>query len=1223
MLNKAEKAFHKDLGLYSERKKSAILRLQNMDPTLRDREHRFCMKIWSTVVGERDNRKFLEQISTTSEHLKKALELSYQHVHYSGQGQMRYYNGFVMKLWKQVHIRLTGSTLRLGHENSISSHGNSSHLDKTGSHTVMDCVNDSTGQAKSRTIMLDSIANVEISLNLPLFPRVQQALGARRSSASAETCPHDQSTKAYFIFHFKSLSSAGETMSGGRESLSTSPYLKQQREKSQTPPKHPIVLSLNMIGSSDTPSADPRAEGAVAFLNAIRAAIPDVDISGTSCLVTADTVKYIDPPADDDISFGIQNLNDSGGTERSQPLVRSSESQLNSPSDWSHLGSGRTSVESLLTANNSIDSHRTRSSHSSSQRRSTLSSLDDSGSDHDQQQIEVSDSRKRPCALGSVIEERESRYSNDTHSSHSRNNSSSIITNGNSGRLLFSNDVIMEHNRYMYHENVTHSPFLEESLRRGGSPVVELPLPPASSCSSLKTGSNHSRRHSRGSEDSYASSTILAGQFSPKKVFEKNGILCCENTSNVGDDELTRSSGLVDVDWASVDSKSDKVDTTETKTGNRNEVDKKYKEFSDTLSGSDPHHPASELLSRNRSLSLEVLAVATNESVVSPQKSPRALVPQDVDNTNGMLPSTPNRPSLLAISLHSSPLPIGEQTNLEAVDNDTKMFNEETMARKLLPFSHLREGNMSYSEPLTNSEELDRMLASAKDVPTETVEGSELSEVRMSDRVRTKPIAISKPPPSQSLIHSSSPCMGSYGNEDEKPFPLPHDLRHSLTAFPGCSTPPVEKSRHIPVRSLSMSMDNQNSQSESAPCFPPPRPSYFSNKSRTARMIPSTRHSICDLSSSNYTSPSEHNLAKTRDTIPPSLFDTARRPVTKLLRVLSKVRNNRDVVQSRLVKCITERETFLEILHYLQSLRTLVKSPPTTPLLYKPNATPDSVLTHIKRINRKAFSLLTMTRQSDDYYAASDNAASVGCAIPSSAARERGFSTLSNVEEECFYNEEEKPTITSPAHMFELDLQASSDEEDDEKRDTTDFEDYRKLSVDDVGKFASIRDLGLEVAGGSYVDDSSGSLMMKNSYEAESFVNKMLDSSTSFITTAQEASVMGNSYQSTDSGKIISHDDDLIEASLYQNMIEKTVKTTPYHSHFLDKKHLHEGMCSSPLSTVSHMSDDIAKYFRSETPETDRCSDPRQDSFPCTGSGISSLAQLGAPPREVLDMHTM
>ena len=137
----------------------------------------------------------------TSEHLKKALELSYQHVHYSGQGQMRYYNGFVMKLWKQVHIRLTGSTLRLGHENSISSQGDSSHLDKTGSHTVMDCVNDSTGQAKSRTIMLDSIANVEISLNLPLFPRVQQALGARRSSASAETCPHDQSTKAYFIFH--------------------------------------------------------------------------------------------------------------------------------------------------------------------------------------------------------------------------------------------------------------------------------------------------------------------------------------------------------------------------------------------------------------------------------------------------------------------------------------------------------------------------------------------------------------------------------------------------------------------------------------------------------------------------------------------------------------------------------------------------------------------------------------------------------------------------------------------------------------------------------------------------------------------------------------------------------------------------------------------------------------------------------------------------------------
>jgi hypothetical protein len=511
MLNRAEKAYHTDLGSYSERKKTAIHRLQSMDPALRDREHRFCMKIWSTVVGERDNRRYLEQISTTSEHLKKALEISYQHVHYSGQGQMRYYNGFVMKLWKQVHIRLSGSTLRLGHENCTKGPQDSDFNDFSGGDdqskrkASMNGDNSNESQAKSRTIMIESISSVEISLKLPLFPRVQQALVGRRHSTSSavdtsSVTPQDQASKVYFIFHFKNSSNSRDR---DRDCAihSSSPYLQKQREKSQTPPKHPIVLSVNATSPLLDDDHDATGAGAgtgpLALLEAIRAAMPDVEVTGASCLLAAE------PNNCAQVSVSARASAD-GSYNETHPLVRSSESQVHSPSDWGQLGSGRTSVESLLTANSSVDSHRTRSSHSSSQRRSTLSSMDESVSEHDQQQMEASEGRKRPCVLGSVIEERESRHSNDSHSSHSRNNSNSVMSGG---RFPFSNDVILEHSRYIHQESAMDD-------------------------TSVRTSHSHSQSHSqsRGSEESSQVSSGLVEKSSPKRRVEKNGLplsRCC------------------------------------------------------------------------------------------------------------------------------------------------------------------------------------------------------------------------------------------------------------------------------------------------------------------------------------------------------------------------------------------------------------------------------------------------------------------------------------------------------------------------------------------------------------------------------------------------------------------------------------------------------------------------------------------------------------------------
>jgi hypothetical protein len=1301
MLNRAEKSFHVDLGKYSERKKTAIERLQNMDPSLRDREHRYCMKIWSTVVGERDSRRYLEQISQSSEHIKKALELAYQHVHYSGQGQMRYYNGFVMKLWKQVHIRLTGSTLRLGHENSAVNYGVMSsdqqqqHQQprrKSSMNQVMDCMDDTLGQAKSRTIMIDSIDSVEVSLKLPLFPRVQQAMGTRRASATSSsssssvdaTSAQDQATKVFFIFYFKSAASQSHT-AGSVET--SSPHLKKQRERSQAPPKHPIVLSLNAVAPSSEGGV--REHGPVAFLKSLRAAMPEVDIAGTACLMATDTVQeYLGQPSEGEYSFS--NMSESQSQSHShhvptQPLGRSSESQVYSPSEWSHLGSGRTSVESLLTASGSVDSHRARSSHSSSHRRSTLSSMDDSVSEQDQQlqqqdqqhqhhhqhqhqQVESTETRKRPCALGSVIEERESRYSNDSHSSHSqsRNNSNSVLSNGG-GRLPFSNDVLMEHNRYLYHESVTDLPLTSPTGATSS-------LPPAASSSSLASlQSLHSHGRSRGSEeDSLVSSTLtLRGGTSPKRVVERNGILSCENTSNVDEDDLHHDhgggsgsggeGGFVDVEWASVES--DKLDSKHPE-----DTKKNYQEFADTPGGSSTHHQGgfdffSAERSRSRTLSLEVHAVMNHESAVASQP----LISEDIDRDAGLpaTPATSRRPSLLALSLQSTPTPA--QTS--SVQSPESVL-ASTLTSKL---SHLSGGQMSYSEPLTHSEAMDRMISSAEEVQPLPPPGPDLARISGATAgltpahlLRSTPISISNlpsAPPSQlqslseSLNSNSRPLFVGGNTDHNMPLSSPsehdpylsidsesssvldvssflHD-RHSMTSLPLPPPPSLSlfssrdkdgRSRPPPAaaRSMSVTMDSlHESHPRPSPSFQPPNKHPSLSKTFSAdRLVNrnSTRHSISTVSSHVYSNPPA-GKKQASSTTTPSLLDGAR-PVSHLLRALSKVRSNRDVIQTRLVKFITEREAFLEILHYLQSLRTLVKSPPTTPLLYKPNSTPDSVLTHIKRINRKAFSLLTLTRHSEDCHKevrqqSADEGSlsqSLSMSMSGSQARGRGMSSLSNVDEECFYNEEQ--ASTDPAHFLGLDLHEE-----------------RQFSVEDESKFASIRDLDRERG-----NSDNDLLLVKGSYEAETFVNKMLDSSTSFIANTQEASMMGNSFQSNDSGRFISFENDVIDGQEY-------ISPPPPLTDGAGSSHCchprvkmnspHPGVINPPPTLAmasSNTSDDIAGFFREDSDVDPRGSEARMsgggarvpgDSGSGSGSGISSLAQLGAPPREVLDMHAV
>lgn len=1162
-LNRAERTYHAELSKYSERKNAAIERLHSLDPALRDREHRFCVHIWSTVVGERENRRRLEQISQTSEHLKTALELSYQHVHFSGQGQMQYYNGFVVKLWKQIHIRLSGSTLRLGLDNngvsaagrcntSESQQQKSSRLRKNKSSTLADecCLEESLHSGKSRTVMIDNIDRVAVSLKLPLFPRVQRALGnkqLRDNGSTTSTSSGGTSTqekvegKAYFTFHFKSSSTSDTNYSA------SSVYLKQQRERSQAPPKHPIVLCLPAASSQEggDMSAGARSEGAVSFLNALRAAMPEVEINGSSCLLTAEVMKeYIDnPERERESSFGNLSFSNYSENNREAPLHRGGGSECllhHSPThmEWGHLGSGRTSVESLLTA----DSHRTRSSQGSGNGRNTLSSLDESGGSSSEQDSHC----HLPRPLGSVLEERESRNpSAESHSSHSqsRTNSNSLL-GGDSKRLPFSNDVLVEHNRFL----------MQESLQAGTTSPV-------------------------------------------KQLVERNGIQCCENSSNVDEEE-----------WTNRDFTCKKISDEEEVSSHRKTCD----DFSDTIGGACGHR------SRSRTYSLEVQAVLNNVSAGISQHASGSDLEESgeaVWEEAGVdVPSTPptiTRPSLLALSLQTFPSSQEQSAGLTCA-----------LESKLSGLSGAQEPHISLS------------------VPNEVTTNRATSLPYSTGILRSNPISIGHPRSyarkdanavkSQSLETSPHtpypPCLSSScsdqpflltGRDSECSSNSALDL-HSLLSDRLSLGPPTTPLPMPASRSVSDSIDTHYSPGEARPSLPSFHSHAHSRKpwpllkhTRSMGQMthdPGHRHSISTPRSGQHQhqhSPShaQQNRSHALTSLPRALSGPAK-AASRLLRALSKVRKKRDTIQSRLVKCITEREAHLEVLHYLQSLRTLVKTPPTTALLYEPY-TPGSVLTSIKRINRKAFALLTLMRDADSSHPSTATAlfpTGSYCEGGSNekakaiAARERGLSSLSNMDEECFYNQEQ--CAASPSVLVDLNLPSSDDEDPEDE---------------DGGPCLSPSCNG-EISDSLRCRDES-SLMMKDSYEAETFINRMLDSSSPFIANTQEANMMGNSYQSSGSGKFISFDCDGQGTRGY-----------------ISSPSIADGdKCSVPMAG-STMSDDITRFLvgSSDVDEKDRDRDRGRDSAisvagnsGCTGSSITSLAQLGAPPGEVMDIHAM
>lgn len=248
------------------------------------------------------------------------------------------------------------------------------------------------------------------------------------------------------------------------------------------------------------------------------------------------------------------------------------------------------------------------------------------------------------------------------------------------------------------------------------------------------------------------------------------------------------------------------------------------------------------------------------------------------------------------------------------------------------------------------------------------------------------------------------------------------------------------------------------------------------------------------------------------------------------------------------------------------------------------------------------------------------------------------MSSLSDVEEECFYNQEHGSAKVNSAHLLEVERELEMEMDFDQ--------DETQFSVEEEEKMSSIHDL----EGTRERDrETADLLLMKNSYEAETFVNKMLDSSTSYIVTTQEANMMENSFQSNDSGRFISFDNDVIDGQAYlspsSSMIDSssTMSRGIHHRHGdamdISNTHTHPHTHpSAPVTRSSNTSDDIASYFRENSNENLEREDrgrmngvvDRHSSCSTgggagvrNGSGISSLAQLGAPPREVLDIHAM
>jgi hypothetical protein len=261
-LRATEVKFQNELDVASKQKDSSLSQIYHFIKELKQKEHKYCMKIWGTVEYERATRKLLETVSLKLIDLKVELSEAHKKVFFFGEGYMRYFNGFVVKTSKRVNIRITGTALQLGYVTSCQE----------------------ASKTRSRIIPIDAIDEIEISSEVNSVSLNKSSHENRSSSSNATTrvsftvrdSEHEHSNsyptpmatlgepssvvkssstgKVYFILRFRNIQSAStrvtktnaaaEEFEGeGGNTMNLSPVFGVPMRT--PPPPHPIVLCLD------------------------------------------------------------------------------------------------------------------------------------------------------------------------------------------------------------------------------------------------------------------------------------------------------------------------------------------------------------------------------------------------------------------------------------------------------------------------------------------------------------------------------------------------------------------------------------------------------------------------------------------------------------------------------------------------------------------------------------------------------------------------------------------------------------------------------------------------------------------------------------------------------------------------------------------------------------------------------------------------------------------
>jgi hypothetical protein len=80
---------------------------------LRVKEHSLCLRIWNSIIVERESRIALESISEKVLHMKEALEVAREKILWKDSAYLSWWNGFVFQRWKRVRLELSGEMLRI------------------------------------------------------------------------------------------------------------------------------------------------------------------------------------------------------------------------------------------------------------------------------------------------------------------------------------------------------------------------------------------------------------------------------------------------------------------------------------------------------------------------------------------------------------------------------------------------------------------------------------------------------------------------------------------------------------------------------------------------------------------------------------------------------------------------------------------------------------------------------------------------------------------------------------------------------------------------------------------------------------------------------------------------------------------------------------------------------------------------------------------------------